>query len=177
MAVRLCSGVASPTPRSLLIVYHTHTGGTAQMAQAAADGARAAEPALALRLQRATDTGPQDLLCADGYLFATPENLAAIAGLMKDFFDRCYYPVLGRIDARPYASLVCAGSDGSAAARQIERIATGWRLKAVAPPLIVCTHAQTPEAILAPKTLGAGDLARCAEAGAAMAAGLALGIF
>ncbi|MFP5398152.1 MAG: flavodoxin family protein, partial [Gammaproteobacteria bacterium] len=104
------------TSRSLLIVYHTHTGGTAQMAQAAADGARAAEPALALRLQRATDTGPQDLLAADGYLFATPENLAAIAGLMKDFFDRSYYPVLGRIDGRPYASLVCAGSDGSAAA-------------------------------------------------------------
>ena len=60
-----------------------------------------------------------------------------MAGLMKDFFDRCYYPALGRIEGRPYAVMVCAGSDGSGAARQIERICTGWRLKAVAPALIV----------------------------------------
>jgi NAD(P)H-dependent FMN reductase len=86
-------------------------------------------------------------------VFATPENLAAIAGLMKDFFDRCYYPVLDRINGRPYAALICAGSDGSNAARQIARIATGWRLRDVAPPLIVCTRAQTPEAILAPKLI------------------------
>jgi hypothetical protein len=73
--------------------------------------------------------------------------------------------------------LVCAGSDGSGAVRQVERIATGLRLKAVAPPLIVITHAQTPEAILAPKTIGPEDLARCAEIGAGLAAGLAAGVF
>jgi hypothetical protein len=97
--------------------------------------------------------------------------------MLKDFFDRCYYPALGRIEGRPYATLVCAGSDGTNAARQIERIATGWRLKAVAEPLIVCTHAQTPQAILAPKRLPDADLQRCAELGAALAGGLALGIF
>jgi hypothetical protein len=41
----------------------------------------------------------------------------------------------------------------------------------------VCTHAQTPERILAPKTIGEEDLQRCEEIGAALAAGLALGIF
>ena len=96
---------------------------------------------------------------------------------MKDFFDRCYYPVLDRIQGRPYTVMVCAGSDGSNAVRQIERIATGWRLKAVAPALIVCTHAQTPEQILAPKTLGAKDLTRCSELGEGLAAGLSAGIF
>jgi multimeric flavodoxin WrbA len=114
---------------------------------------------------------------ADGYVFATPENLAAMAGLMKDFFDRSYYPALDRINGRPYATLVCAGSDGDNAARQIARIATGWRLRAVADPLIVCTHAQTPEAILAPKVIGADDLARCEEVGATLAAGIMMGIF
>ncbi len=163
--------------RTLLIVYHSLTGGTAQMARAAADAAAAAEPALAVRLQRAADTGPDDVLAADGYLFATPETLAAMAGPMKDFFDRCYYPVLGRVEGRPYATLVCAGSDGTAAARQLERIATGWRLRAVAPPLVVRTHAQTPEAIAAPKRIGDADLARCAEAGGALASGLVLGVF
>ena len=73
--------------------------------------------------------------------------------------------------------LICAGSDGENAARQIQRIATGWRLKAMADPIIVCTHAQTPEAILAPKQIGEFDLGRCEEIGATLAAGLSLGIY
>jgi multimeric flavodoxin WrbA len=160
----------------LLIVYHSLTGGTCQMARAAARGARS-EPEIDVRLLRAPDANGGDMLAADGYIFAAPENLAALAGKMKDFFDRSYYPVLDRINGRPYASLICAGSDGENAARQIARIATGWRLRAIAAPLIVCTHAQTPEAILAPKQIAAAELDRCAELGAAFAAGLAGGIF
>jgi NAD(P)H-dependent FMN reductase len=76
-------------------------------------------------------------LQADGYIFATPENLAAMSGVMKDFFDRTYYAALDRIAGRPYAVLICAGSDGANAARQVERIVTGWRLKRAAPTLIV----------------------------------------
>ena len=162
--------------KSLLIVYHSMTGGTRQMARAAEQGA-AAEGSIGVRLLHAAQAGPAEVLAADGFVFATPENLAAISGQLKDFFDRCYYPVLDRINGRPYASLVCAGSDGHNAVRQIERIATGWRLKAVADPIIVCTHAQTPEAILAPKHVGADDLARCRALGEAMAAGIALGVF
>ena len=161
---------------SLLIVFHSQTGGTQAMAEAAARGA-AAEPALQVRLLHAADAGPADVLGADGYIFAAPEYLAAMAGVVKDFFDRSYYAALDRIAGRPYATLVCAGSDGQNAARQIERIATGWRLRSVAEPLIVCTHAQTPEAILARKHIGPADLQRCSDLGAALAGGLALGIF
>jgi multimeric flavodoxin WrbA len=162
--------------KRLLIVWHSHTGGSRQMAEAAARAARE-ESGIEVRLQHATETRPEDVLAADGYLFATPENLATMAGLMKDFFDRVYYPVLERINGRPYALLICAGSDGSGAVRQIERIATGLRLKPVAAPLIVITHAQTPEAILAPKTIADTDLEHCAEMGAALAAGLVAGVF
>src|SRR5262249_33253868 len=151
-------------------------GGTLQMVRAAA-AAAAAEANVAVQLKTAPQAGPADLLAADGYLFACPENLAAISGLMKDFFDRSYYPVLESLQGRPYGLLVCAGSDGSNAVRQVERIATGWRLRAIAPPVIVCTHAQTPQEILSPKLIGAADLARCAELGATLAAGLSLGIF
>ena len=162
--------------KQLLIVYHSYTGGTRQMAQAAARGA-AREPTVAVKLTIAAETDAESVLQADGYLFACPENLAAMSGQMKDFFDRTYYPVLDRIQGRPYATLVCAGSDGTNAARQIERIATGWRLKAIADPIIVCTHAQTPEAILRPKIIEPTELARCEELGATIAAGLDLGIF
>jgi multimeric flavodoxin WrbA len=161
--------------KTLLVVYHSATGGARQMADAAASAA--SDPEVTVRLLKAQDTTAKDVLEADGYVFAAPENLAALAGVMKDFFDRAYYAVLEKIEGRPYAMLICAGSDGENAARQIARIATGWRLKPIAPPLIVCTHAQTPETILAPKTIGADDLQRCAEIGATMAAGLAAGIF
>ena len=84
---------AMSTPKTLLIVYHSLTGGTLQMVEAARDGAQDGGEVV-VRLLHATAAGPQDLLDADGYLFATPENLAAISGLMKDFFDRSYYGVL-----------------------------------------------------------------------------------
>lgn len=160
----------------LLIVYHSFTGGTRQMAEAAAEAAREADGAEVV-VKRADEAEPDDLLGADGYLFATPENLAAIAGVMKAFFDRCYYPVLGKIEGRPYAAMICAGSDGENARTQLERIATGWRLKKIADTPIVCTHAQTPEQILAEKTIAEDDLAQCREIGGALAAGLEMGVF
>lgn len=144
------------------------------MAQAAASGAGGA---VTVTCKHAGDAGADDLLAADGYIFVCPENLASMAGVMKDFFDRAYYPALGRIEGRPYAVMICAGSDGEGAACQIARIATGWRLRTIAEPLILCTHAQTPEAILAPKVIAEADLTKCRDLGAAMAEGLAMGIF
>ena len=67
--------------------------------------------------------------------------------------------------------------DGQNALRQVDRIATGWRLTRVAPGLIVCTDAQTPERILAQKVIDATDLQRCRELGALLGAGLAVGVF
>jgi len=162
--------------KTVLIVFHSMTGGTRQMAEAARTGA-ASEDGVSVRLLHAAEASARDVLDADAYIFATPENLAAIAGVMKDFFDRTYYPALDRINGRPYALLVCAGSDGTNAVRQVERICTGWRLKPIAEPLIVCTHAQTPETIFAPKHIGTDDLRVCEETGAALAAGVALGIY
>lgn len=158
----------------LLVVYHSLTGGTQQMAEAAASAATEEIETILLKASRAE---PEHIIGAHGYIFAGPENLAAIAGVMKDFFDRCYYPVLGKIEGRPYAQMICAGSDGSNATRQTARIATGWRLKEIQPPLVVCTNAQTPEEILAPKKIPDSDLQRCRDLGSAMGAGLAIGAF
>lgn len=160
--------------RRLLILWHSRTGGTEAMAEAAREGASGEGEAVLLK---AEDAGPDDLLAAEGYIFAAPENLASLSGPMKDLFDRCYYPLLDRIQGRPFALMVCAGTDGQGAIRQMRRIATGWRLREVAEPVLILTGAQTPEAILAPKRLTETQLAPCRELGAAMAAGLALGIF
>ena len=162
--------------KRLAIIWHSMTGGSKALAEAAAAGA-AGTNEVEIETRHADAASPQTLLDADGYIFAFPENLAAISGVMKAYFDRSYYPCLGKIEGRPYALLVCAGSDGSNAVRQAERIATGWRLKRIADSQIVCTHAQTPEEILAPKVLNKANLAKARELGAAMAEGLALGVF
>ena len=146
------------------------------MACAAAKGA-AQEAGVETRLLGAQQAQPEDVLAADGFIFAMPENLATMSGMMKDFFDRCYYPVLGRIEGRVYAGLICAGSDGEGAARQLARIVAGWRLREVTPALIIRTGAQTAEAILAPKAIGKADLMQCEELGLMLAAGLAMGVF
>ena len=64
--------------KTLLIVYHSMTGGTLQMAQAAATGARS-ESVLQVSLLRAADAQAADVLDAGGFIFATPENLAAMS--------------------------------------------------------------------------------------------------
>jgi len=168
--------ITLPPMPTLLIVYFSRTGGAEQMARAAFEAAQSEEGTETV-LKRAEEAGPEDLLKADGYIFCAPENLAAIAGLMKDFFDRSYYPVLGKIEGRPYAQMVCAGSDGENALKQTARIAQGWRLKVAQEPFIICTHAQTTEQILAQKTISEADLNKCRDLGEAMATGLAMGVF
>ncbi len=162
--------------KSLLITYHSMTGAAEQLAMAAAEGA-GCEAEVRIVLLRAPQAQPQDVLASDGYLFVMPENLATMAGLMKDFFDRIYYAVLDRVNGRPYAAIIAAGTDGAGAARQVQRIATGLRLREIAPPLIVRNGAQTPEEILAPKHVPASDRVPARDLGAALAAGLASGIF
>jgi len=162
--------------KRLLVVWWSTTGGTRQLVDALREGA-AQQADVELVVRRADQAGPADVLAADAMLFATPEYLGAMAGMMKDFFDRTYYAVLGRVDARACATLVCAGSDGQGAARQVARIATGWRLKPIAEPLIVITHAQTPEAILAAKVIDAPSLERARELGQTLAAGVSMGIW
>ncbi|MGB3808265.1 MAG: flavodoxin family protein [Erythrobacter sp.] len=154
----------------LLIVWHSRTGASETMARAAGESDVA-------RLMAAEDVTPEDLLSASGYLFACPENLAALSGGMKEMFDRNYYPVLGKIEGRPYATIIAAGSDGENAQKQLDRIAKGWRLKRVAEPLIVNFGAQTPEAILADKTVPDETLARCRELGEGLAEGVKMGVF
>ncbi|WP_271077243.1 flavodoxin family protein [Aurantiacibacter sp. MUD61] len=162
--------------KTLLIVWYSWTGGSRQLAEAARDGAVEAG-GVDVRFVKAEDVQSEDLLSADGYVFACPENLAAIAGVMKAFFDRTFYDVLGEIEGRPYAALICAGSDGENAKTQLERIARGWRLKRVADTLIVNVRAQTKEEILEEKSIGEAELAKAGELGATLAAGLEMGVF
>lgn len=167
------------TDTMLLIVWHSRTGTARAMAQAAFDAAREeGEPgSLNVRLMEAGLAQPADCLAAQGFLFVCPENLGGLSGVMKEFFDRCYYPLIGRIEGRAYATAIAAGTAGQGAQGQIDRIVTGWRLRRVAPPCLLVTGADRPETILADKTVSEAALAPCRDLGRLMAAGLGMGAF
>lgn len=156
----------------LLIAWHSRTGASESLAQAAAKGAGATG-----LLLRTDEVASRHFVEAAAYLFVCPENLASMSGLMKEMFDRCYYPVLGQIEGRAYGTIIAAGSDGEGAQRQIDRIAAGWRLRRVVEPMIVNLAAQTPREILAPKTPSKTSLELAEQVGAALAEGIRMGIY
>ena len=162
------------TQPSLLIVWHSRTGASERMALEAANAASAE---VATQCVRAKDVSSKHMIEASAYLFVCPENLGSMSGEMKEFFDRLYYPMLGQIEGRAYATIIAAGSDGSGAERQIDRIVTGWSLKRVADPMIANFDAQTPKAILAEKRVPEAVLLQSQELGAAIGGGVALGVF
>ncbi|MDE0054889.1 MAG: NAD(P)H-dependent oxidoreductase [Gammaproteobacteria bacterium] len=153
-------------PKRLLIVYHSQRGSTGRMAQAVFDGARDPEiENVETRLVRAADAQPEDLLWAQGLIIGTPENFGYMSGGMKDFFDRTFYPVEGKIQPLPYAIFISAENDGTGALRAIRRIAPGYPFNEVQDPVI------------AKGELTESHLAQCRELGMALAAGLDAGIF
>lgn len=78
------------------------------------------------------------MLESDGVLLGTTENFGYMAGALKDFFERIYYPCLDHTRGRPYALWVRAGNDGQGARTSVERIIQGLGWRAVQPPLILC---------------------------------------
>ena len=168
----------------LLIVWHSRTGASEALVRAAFAGAMNASAAemdcaagKGAELIPAAEVTPDHFLAAAGYLFVCPENLGSMSGMMKEMFDCCYYPLLGRIEGRAYATIIAAGSDGHGAQAQLDRIVTGWRLRRVTEPMIVNIGAQTPEAIQAAKQVPAAVLGSAKELGHSLAEGLRLGIF
>ena len=152
--------------RHLLIVYHSQSGNTESMARAILEGATdALIEQVEVRLLRAAVAGPDDLLWAHGLLLGTPENFGYMSGAVKDFFDRTFYPVEGRIASLPYAVFISAGNDGSGALKAIRRIANGYPLREVQEPVIA-------RGGVTPAVLG-----QCRELGLTLAAGLEAGVF
>ena len=155
--------------KRLLIVYHTQTGNTERLALAVYHAAlRIAleEPdAGEVVLKRACESGIVDVLAADGILVATPENFGYMSGMIKDFFDRTFYPAEPYQLSLPYGLIVSAGNDGTGAVREIDRIMLGYPMRKVMEPLIARGEPTDK------------DIRACSEAGEAMMTALIMGAF
>lgn len=150
----------------LLIVCHSPSPNTRKLADAVLRGARHEDiDNVAVRRLAPLEAGPDDVRNCDGIIIGSTENFGYMAGLIKDFFERIYYPCLESTQGLPYALYVKGGNDGSGAQRSMERIITGLSWKPVQDPLVMAGRYR--EAWLAP----------CEELGMTMAAGLEAGIF
>lgn len=123
--------------KTLLIVAHAPSKNTKKLAQAAYDGASHPDLDVNVILKPPQDTQPEDVLAADALLLGTTENLAYMAGLTKDFFDRCYYPVLEKKQGMPFALYIRAGFDGTGTKLAIKTITTGLRWEWIQEALIL----------------------------------------
>ena len=157
--------------KRLLVVWHTQFGATGQLAAAAIDGARAVT-GVDVVARRAQDADVAAMLAADGYLFAASENFGGLAGMVKDFLERVYYPCEGKLDARAWSAIVCASNDGAGAARDLERIATGLKLRRVQPLMTYRSGLVAREHVVPDIAL-----AQARELGATLAEGLEAGLW
>lgn len=148
----------------ILIVYHSQTGHTRQMAQAVFEGAEAIK-GVEVHFKTAAEATLEDLLSCHGLAIGTPENFGYMSGMIKDFFDRTYEGAQDKVFRKPFVIFISAGNDGTGALRAIERIALGYKFKAVSKPVI------------ARGNITAEILEQCRELGGTLAAGCALGIY
>lgn len=124
------------TPKQLLIVAHAPSPNTRKLAEAALRGARHPDiEQVETRWVPPLEAQPQDVLQADAIILGTTENLGYMSGALKDFFDRCYYPVLEAKQGLPCALYIRAGMDGTGTRRAVESIVTGLRWNWVQAPL------------------------------------------
>ena len=161
--------------KKLVIVVHSQSGGTLQLARAALLGAEGFAPHISASLLAAPQVTPESVRSADALIIATPENFGYMSGLVKDFFDRCFYPCETAMLGKPYALIVCAGNDGTGAMGAMERIITGWRMQRAHAGLIA--RRIGGQAGSAKGELAVADIATATEIGATLAAGLDAGIF
>ncbi|PID62798.1 MAG: flavodoxin [Gammaproteobacteria bacterium] len=123
--------------RHLLIVANQPSPNTTKLAETAEAGARAAAESLPVLRRAPLDASADDVLGAAGILIGSTENFGAMAGLVKDFFERIYYPCLEHTQGLPAGLYVRAGNDGNGTLKGIDRIMTGLRWQNVREPLLL----------------------------------------
>lgn len=123
--------------KKLLLISHAPSKNTKRMRDAVIRGANDDEiSGIDITSISPLDTGPGDIIASQAIIIGTTENLGYMAGLIKDVFDRCYYPCLHKTEGLPFAFYVRAGNDGTGTRRAIESIATGLSWRLVQEPLI-----------------------------------------
>lgn len=120
--------------KKVLIVYYTLGGNTEKAAEYIKKGIESA--GLKVIMKKGIDAGLNDLLECDGIVIGSPDYFSYMAGGLKDFFDRTYYPSKGKVEGKPYFAFLTHGGGGKAI-ESIEKIATSFKFKKVMEPVLI----------------------------------------
>ena len=105
--------------KEVLVVYHTLGGNTEAAAQIVGEGIRSAGGNAVVK--RAADAGLDDFLSCGAVCFGTGDYFSYMAGMLKDFFDRTFYPSQGQVDDKPCGIFVTHGGGGRASENTFRR--------------------------------------------------------
>lgn len=118
----------------ILVIYHSQGGNTKAAARSVARGVEeTGSKVILLEAQRA---GVKDLLECDGVAFGSPDYFNYIAGGLKDFFDRTFYPTQGKVAGKPYVAFITHGGGGKAK-ESIEFICRIFKFKKITDTLLI----------------------------------------
>ena len=124
--------------KKLLIVANAPSENARALFNAAKRGAQNEEiSGVSVTAKLPLDANADDVLSAHAVIVGTTENFGYMSGLIKDFFERVYYPCLEHTQAKPFALYVRAGKDGTGTVRAVTAITTGLKWRAVQEPLMM----------------------------------------
>ncbi len=137
--------------RTVLVVYHSQGGNTKAAAEAVAAGAKEAGGATVV-IKEALKATTEDLLSCDAVAVGTPDYFSYMAGGLKDFFDRTFYPTKEQVAEKPCGIFMTHGGGGRAI-ESVKNICSTFKFKIVGEPVLV---KQKPDekAVAALKDLG-----------------------
>ena len=135
----------------VLIVYHSQSGNTKAAADAVAKGAKGVSRT-EVALKEALKATKEDLLSCDAIAVGTPDYFSYMAGGLKDFFDRTYYPTQGSVTDKPCGIFVTHGGGGKAI-ESVKSICATFKFKIIGKPVLIKDHPEE-KATLALSNLG-----------------------
>lgn len=136
----------------VLIVYHSQTGNTEEMARAVAEGARSVAGTDVV-LKQAFDANADDLIGCDAVAFGTSTNFAYISGGLKDFFDRSLIQCQDKTTDTPYCTFTSSGMGKRKALDILDGICSAFKLKK-ADEGIMAPGKATPEILAELRQMG-----------------------
>ena len=135
----------------VLIVYHSQSGNTTAAAEAVAQGAEQVSGTEVI-IKEGLHATVEDLLSCDAIAVGTPDYFSYMAGGLKDFFDRTYYPTQGSVTDKPCGIFVTHGGGGKAV-ESVKKICTTFKFNIIISPVLVKGHPNS-EATAALANLG-----------------------
>lgn len=135
----------------ILIVYYSLSGNTKAMAEAIAEGCRAVS-GTKVTVKTGLEATVDDLLGCDGIAMGSPDYFSYMAGGLKDFLDRTYYPAQGKVTGKPCACFGSAGGPPTVVLELLAKMCRAFKMRDVGS--VGCSGAPSDDIVQECKALG-----------------------